>query len=159
MRKTFLFSFLLWAAGTVILPAQTPTPSPVPQPSPTIAAKPVQTLFELQSKIRSRLLATELRRGQVGVKIVSMATGKVIFEENAEKYFMPASNMKNFTVAAALEKLTPDFRFITSVFAPGPPDSNGVVQGLRIFGRGDVSISTAFFPLEDSDKDAVTGKA
>src|SRR5687767_12302869 len=145
MRKTFLFSFLLWAAGTVILPAQTPTPSPVPQPSPTIAAKPVQTLFELQSKIRSRLLATELRRGQVGVKIVSMATGKVIFEENSEKYFMPASNMKNFTVAAALEKLSPDYRFVTSVYATAMPDTSGTVKGdLRVYGRGDVSISTAF---------------
>ena len=147
MQKTFLFSFLLLAAGTVNMLAQSPitSPTPTPQPSPTIAAKPVQTLFELQSRIRSRLLAPELRRGQVGIKIASMASGKVIFEENAEKYFMPASNMKNFTVAAALEKLTPDFRFVTSVYAPSSPDSSGVIKGnLRVFGRGDVSISTAF---------------
>ena len=81
----------------------------------------------------------------MGIKIVSLNTGKVIYEENAEKYFMPASNMKNFTVATALEKLTPDFRFVTSVYAPAAPDSAGLVKGnLRIFGRGDVSISTAF---------------
>ena len=87
----------------------------------------------------------ELRRGQVGVKIVALNTGKVIFEENAEKYFMPASNMKNFTVAAALEKLSPDFRFVTSVYAVSALDTSGTVKGnLRIFGRGDVSISTSF---------------
>lgn len=58
---------------------------------------------------------------------------------------MPASNMKNFTVAAALEKLTPDFRFVTSVYASAMPDSSGTIKGdVRVYGRGDVSISTAF---------------
>lgn len=123
--------------------APSPTPTPIIQPTPT--PTPVQTLEQLQSKIRMRLARPELRRGQVGVKIVSLNSGKTVFEQNAEKYFMPASNMKNFTVAAALEKLSPDFRFVTSVFAAERPDSSGTVKGdLRIFGRGDVSISTAF---------------
>jgi len=53
--------------------------------------------------------------------------------------------MKNFTVAAALERLGPDFRFVTSVYAAAMPDASGTIRGdLRIFGRGDVSISTAF---------------
>ena len=30
---------------------------------------------------------------------------------------MPASNMKNFTIATAMEKLGPDFKFVTRVFA------------------------------------------
>jgi D-alanyl-D-alanine carboxypeptidase/D-alanyl-D-alanine-endopeptidase (penicillin-binding protein 4) len=147
MKKTFLIIFALLATVSLPSAGQTPTPTttPLPQPSPAAVQKPVQTLADLQSRIRSRLLAPELRRGQVGIKIVSLSTGKVIFEENAEKYFMPASNMKNFTVATAIEKLTPDFRFVTSVFAPSTPDAAGVVNGnLRIFGRGDVSISTSF---------------
>ena len=131
------------------LSAPTPTPTPLPVVKPTVLPTPVipviQTLADLQSKIRLRLLRPEVRRGQIGIKIVSLNSGKTVFEENAEKYFMPASNMKNFTVAAALEKLTPDFRFITSVYAIAMPDSNGTITGdLRIFGRGDVSISTAF---------------
>jgi D-alanyl-D-alanine carboxypeptidase/D-alanyl-D-alanine-endopeptidase (penicillin-binding protein 4) len=65
---------------------------------------------------------------------------------------MPASNMKNFTVATALEKLGADFKFVTSVFANAVPDSSGVVKGdLRIYGRGDVSISTAFFGTTPTD--------
>ncbi len=96
-------------------------------------------------KIRTRITRPEVRRGQVGIKIVSLNTGKVVFDENSEKYFMPASNMKNFTVATALEKLTPDFRFVTSVFVASMPDAAGTVKGdLRIYGRGDVSISTSF---------------
>lgn len=127
--------------------APTPTPSVIAPPMATPAPQPavLQSLADLQSKIRLRLARPEVRRGQVGIKIVSLNSGKTVFEENAEKYFMPASNMKNFTVAAALEKLTPDFRFVTSVYAAAMPDANGTITGgLRIYGRGDVSISNAF---------------
>ena len=147
MKETLLIIFVLLTTAALSAAGQTPTPTPAPAPqsSPIAVQKQVQTLADLQSRIRSRLQAPELRRGQVGIKIVSLSTGKVIFEENAEKYFMPASNMKNFTVATAIEKLTPDFRFVTSVYAPSTPDPDGVVKGgLRIFGRGDVSISTSF---------------
>jgi len=132
-------------------PRTTPTPAAKvsPTPSPTITPTPtpsvVQTLEGLQSKIRQRLFAPEVRRGRIGIKIVSLATGKIVFENDSDKYFMPASNMKNFTVATAMERLTPDFRFVTSVFAASQPDSDGTIKGdLRIFGRGDISISTSF---------------
>jgi serine-type D-Ala-D-Ala carboxypeptidase/endopeptidase (penicillin-binding protein 4) len=139
-------------------PTPTVSPKPTASPTPTATVSPtplanVQTLTELQSRIRSVLLRPALQRGQVGVKIVSLDTNKVVFEENAEKFFMPASNMKNFTVAAALEKLTPDFRFVTGVYAPAMPDQSGTVRGdLIIYGRGDPSISTAF-----NDKDYFKG--
>ena len=132
-----------------------PTPTPSPTSDPTPRPSPAQSVDDLRSRIRQRLFSPAVRRGRVGVKIVSLATGTVIFEQDSEKYFMPASNMKNFTVAAALERLTPDFRFVTSVFAGAPPDDQGVVKGdLRIFGRGDVSISGAFYdgdPLKGID--------
>ncbi len=145
MNRKFQIAILLCISGAISIAAQSPTPSPVPQPSPITVQKQVQTLADLQSRIRSRLLAPELRRGHVGIKIVSLNSGKVVFEENGEKYFMPASNMKNFTVATAIEKLTPDFRFVTSIYAPTTPDQDGVIKGnIRIFGRGDVSVSTSF---------------
>lgn len=131
------------------------SPSPTPElVRNTVASKSLgRTIEDLQSEIRGRLFRPELNRGQIGIKIVSLNTGKVVFEQNSEKYFMPASNMKNFTVAAALEKLTPDFRFVTSVYASAMPDSSGTIKGdLRIYGRGDVSISTAF----DSPPNLVT---
>lgn len=122
------------------------TPTPTPAVSKTPATSSNATIYELQAKIRQTLFRPELRRGNIGVKIASLDTGKVIFEENAEKYFMPASNMKSFTVAAAMEKLSPNFRFVTSVLAVSKPDATGTIKGdLTIFGRGDVSISTAFY--------------
>jgi D-alanyl-D-alanine carboxypeptidase/D-alanyl-D-alanine-endopeptidase (penicillin-binding protein 4) len=124
-------------------PTANPTTSPTPIPTPT--AITVQTLAGLQSKIRSTLARPELRRGTIGVKIVSLDTGTTVFEENAEKYLMPASNMKSYTIAAALERLSPDFRFVTSIFASAPPDADGAIRGdLTVYGRGDVSLSTAF---------------
>ncbi|HEX8734410.1 MAG TPA: D-alanyl-D-alanine carboxypeptidase/D-alanyl-D-alanine-endopeptidase [Pyrinomonadaceae bacterium] len=141
-----------------VIAKPTPTVSPTAAPTMTPTATPtptanVQTIPELQAKIRSILLRPQLQRGQIGVKIVSLDTNKVVFEENAEKYFMPASNMKNFTVSTALEKLTPDFRFVTSVYAPAMPNESGTIRGdLIIYGRGDPSISTAF-----NDKDYFKG--
>ncbi len=129
--------------------AQVPSPTPAPQNIPSSNPLPPsgRTIEDLRAEIRGRLIRPELNRGQVGIKIVSLNSGNVVFEQNSEKYFMPASNMKNFTVAAALEKLTPDYRFVTSVFASSLPDAAGTIKGdLRIYGRGDVSISTAFFP-------------
>jgi D-alanyl-D-alanine carboxypeptidase/D-alanyl-D-alanine-endopeptidase (penicillin-binding protein 4) len=130
----------------------TPKPSASPTPTATPTPLPVQTLAQLQSKIRQRMFAPDVRRGRVGIKIVSLNSGKVIFESDSEKYFMPASNMKSFTVATGFEKLGADFRFVTSVYANALPDADGVVKGdLRIFGRGDVSISTAFFGTTATD--------
>ena len=151
MTRHTAFVFLAALLSVTAAFGQTPSPTPAPAQTPSPFRPPTQTLESLQSRIRLRLQSSDLRRGQVGVKIVSLSSGKIIYEENAEKYFMPASNMKNFTVATAIEKLTPDFKFVTSVYAPAAPDSNGSVSSLRIFGRGDVSISTAFFPAEAPD--------
>lgn len=132
-------------------PTMTPVPRPTTLPSitptPTQTPAPVQTLAGLQTRISQRLFAPEIRRGRIGIKIVSLATGKVVFEADPDKYFMPASNMKNFTVATAMERLGPDFKFVTSVLANAPVDSAGAIRGpLTIKGRGDISVSNAFDP-------------
>jgi D-alanyl-D-alanine carboxypeptidase/D-alanyl-D-alanine-endopeptidase (penicillin-binding protein 4) len=139
-RPLFVFVLLLTVPSLAQTAAQV-SPTPTANGSAPVTK---QTLQFLTSRIAEKLSRPEVRRGQVGVKIVSMNSGKVVFQQNAEKYFMPASNMKNFTVATAIEKLTPDFKFVTSVYAVAEPDGNGTVKGLRIFGRGDVSISDTF---------------
>ena len=53
-------------------------------PTPTPVGVRVQTLDDLQAKIRTRVFSPEAARGRVGVKIVSLASGKVIFESDAE---------------------------------------------------------------------------
>jgi D-alanyl-D-alanine carboxypeptidase/D-alanyl-D-alanine-endopeptidase (penicillin-binding protein 4) len=79
------------------------------------------------------------------MKVTSADTGKVLFEENSNKLLRPASGMKLYTVATALDRLSPDYRFITSVYARSKPDAAGVVHGdLTVFGRGDPSLSFRF---------------
>ncbi|HEY6805874.1 MAG TPA: D-alanyl-D-alanine carboxypeptidase/D-alanyl-D-alanine-endopeptidase [Pyrinomonadaceae bacterium] len=128
--------------------AATPTPSPSPQPSatPTIrATSPAKSLAELQSRINEILDKPELASAMVGIKVASLDTGKILFEENAQKLLRPASNMKMYTVSTALDRLTPDYRFTTSVYAPVRPDNSGVIKGnLTIFGRGDPSLAARF---------------
>ena len=133
------------AAPKSLGPQASPTPTPLPAVSATPVPSPTETIEDLRTKIRQRLFSPAIRRGRVGVKIVSLSSGSLVYEQDSEKYFMPASNMKNFTVAAALERLTPDFRIVTSVYASALPDEQGNIKGdLRVFGRGDISLSGTF---------------
>jgi D-alanyl-D-alanine carboxypeptidase/D-alanyl-D-alanine-endopeptidase (penicillin-binding protein 4) len=132
-RRTvsLLLLLLLWVAP---LSAQTAAVSPAPK-----------TVDELKTRISQILDKPELAPAMVGVKVVSLDNGRVIFEENAAKLLRPASNMKIYTIAAALDRLTPDYRFLTSVYASARPDANGLIRGdLRIYGRGDPSIAARF---------------
>jgi len=73
----------------------------------------------------------------LGVKIVSLDTGKTLFEHNAEKFFSPASNTKLYTMALALDKLGGDYRIKTSLYARSKPDRFGTLKGdLIVHGRG-----------------------
>ena len=104
-----------------------------------------KTLPELRAKISEVLAKPELSSAMVGIKVVSLDNGRVLFEENAGKLLRPASNMKLYTVAAALDRLSPDYRFSTSIYANTRPDAAGVVHGnLIIYGRGDPSIAARF---------------
>ena len=114
------------------------------QVTPPAPAAP-KTLPELQTRISEILAKPELASAMIGVKITSLDTGRTLFEENPAKLLRPASNMKLYTVAAALDKLSPDYRFKTSVYAIQRPNASGVVRGhLTIYGRGDPTFAARF---------------
>lgn len=134
-------------------PVPTSTPAPaLPQPSityeATSAAQSVnapKTLTELRSRIEEVMRRPELAPGIFAVKVASLDTGQTLFTEYADKLLRPASNMKIYTVAAALDRLTPNYRFVTSVYASERPDKSGTIRGdLTIYGRGDPSIAARF---------------
>jgi D-alanyl-D-alanine carboxypeptidase/D-alanyl-D-alanine-endopeptidase (penicillin-binding protein 4) len=136
------------------VPPSTPVPMTTPSATPTPAPVSTPILADLQTAIRQRLFDAAARHGRIGIKAVSLATGNVIIEQDSDKYFIPASNMKNFTVATALEKLGPNFKFVTGVYAAAPVDPSGTVKGdLRIYGRGDVSISPPFATADPNSID------
>ncbi len=105
----------------------------------------IESLAELQARITAHISQPRFAPAAWGIKIVSLDTGKTIFEHNAGKYFSPASNTKLYTAALALDRLGPDTRIKTSVYTNGRVTSAGTVKGdLIIYGRGDPTISTRF---------------
>lgn len=81
-----------------------------------------------------------------GVKIIRANTGDVIYERNAHKMFMPASNMKLYTTSAALCLLGPDFTYHTTFWTDGTIDANGVLNGnVYVRGSGDPTWSWRFY--------------
>jgi D-alanyl-D-alanine carboxypeptidase/D-alanyl-D-alanine-endopeptidase (penicillin-binding protein 4) len=115
-----------------------------PRPIPPASNAP-RTLADLQSRIEQIAHQPELEPGIFAVKIVSLDTGQVVYQQNERKFVRPASNMKLYTVTAALDRLTPDYHFVTSVYAKDTPDKNGTIKGdLIVYGRGDPSIAARF---------------
>jgi D-alanyl-D-alanine carboxypeptidase/D-alanyl-D-alanine-endopeptidase (penicillin-binding protein 4) len=103
-----------------------------------------RTAAELRSSIEEIARQPALERGFFAIKIVSLDTGQLIYEQSANKMFRPASNMKLYTVAAALDRLTPDYHFMTSVYAKEKPDDGKIKGDLTVYGRGDPSFAARF---------------
>src|SRR5262249_49619653 len=78
-------------------------------------AKSAKTLAELQQQLSTHLSQAKFDAALWGVKVVLLDTGKVIFEQNSQKLFSPASNSKLYTVALALDRLGADYRIKTSL--------------------------------------------
>ena len=88
-------------------------------------------------------------KGEWGLLVVDAETGETLYELNADKYFVPASNMKLFTTALALAKLGPDYRFHTTLETHGTVSPQGVLSGdLFLVGRGDPNLSNRRFPYD-----------
>jgi D-alanyl-D-alanine carboxypeptidase/D-alanyl-D-alanine-endopeptidase (penicillin-binding protein 4) len=95
------------------------------------------------------LAAAPANKGAWGLLIVDAETGETLYELNADKYFVPASNMKLFTTALALAKLGPDYRFHTTLETHGTVSADGVLSGdLFLVGRGDPNLSNRKFPYD-----------
>lgn len=79
-----------------------------------------------------------------GVMVRSLETGETLYARNEGRMFVPASNMKIVTAAAALEVLGPEYRYHTRVAATGPVQ-DGVLRGdLLVVGGGDPTLSERF---------------
>src|SRR5438874_6544434 len=102
----------------------------------------------LEKRISTILSTPDLTRGFWGMEVVSLSTGKVLYSQNGDKLFIPASNTKLFTTAAALALIGSDYKFRTSVETNGVLDKHGRLTGdLVLIGRGDPNLSGRVLPF------------
>ncbi|MFN2421157.1 MAG: D-alanyl-D-alanine carboxypeptidase/D-alanyl-D-alanine-endopeptidase [Gemmatimonadota bacterium] len=86
------------------------------------------------------------RGGEVGVAVFSVDRQIPLYLNDADDPLLPASNMKLYTTASALDRLGPDFQYTTSLYADGTVLPNGTLTGdLILVGRGDPAISGRFY--------------
>ena len=95
-------------------------------------------LQQLQAEIETVLDDPLLAPSNVGIKVVSVTTGEVLYDAAADKLYHPASTMKLLTAATALVKLKPNYRFHTTLYAEG-------IEGVRV--RGNVYLKGRGDPL------------
>ena len=103
----------------------------------------------LPARVAAVLADPDLARAYWGIEIVSLTTGKVLYVQNGDKLFTPASNTKLFTTSAALALIGPDYKFRTSVETTGSLDKHGRLSGdLLLVGRGDPNLSGRELPYD-----------
>src|SRR3989454_2191257 len=103
----------------------------------------------LPARIAAVLSDPDLARGFWGIEVVSLPSGRILYAQNADKLFTPASNTKLFTTAAALALVGPDHKFHTTVETAGTLDKYGRLSGdLVLMGRGDPNLSGRALPYD-----------
>jgi serine-type D-Ala-D-Ala carboxypeptidase/endopeptidase (penicillin-binding protein 4) len=91
------------------------------------------------------LLSSRTRNGEWGAMVVSITRGDTLFAHGAGSKLVPASTMKLFTAAIALERLGPEHTFSTDVLRDGAIGPDGTLKGnLVLRGDGDPSLSPRF---------------
>ena len=84
------------------------------------------------------------RRTTVCLKVVDLETGKVLFDRGGDRLLTPASNLKIYTSACALDLFGPEHQFETIVSAGGSLSEDGVLDGtIDLIGTGDSMLSAA----------------
>lgn len=76
-----------------------------------------------------------------GVEIADVRSGRALYERNAERHFIPASNIKLLVTATALDRLGPGYRYRTSIYTNGTIRGGTLEGDLILYGRGDPNIS------------------
>jgi D-alanyl-D-alanine carboxypeptidase/D-alanyl-D-alanine-endopeptidase (penicillin-binding protein 4) len=94
----------------------------------------------LAEVVEGALDGEELQNGFWGIKVAEGVTGTVLYERSAGKRFVPASNVKLYTAAAALDQLGPAYRFETRLYRQGRIENDTLRGDLLVRGAGDPTI-------------------
>ncbi|MGH9702209.1 MAG: D-alanyl-D-alanine carboxypeptidase/D-alanyl-D-alanine endopeptidase [Candidatus Acidiferrales bacterium] len=158
--KFFCAIFLLAApvSFTAAAFSQAPVPGVRPprqpaQPMPGTDLPPAQSRADrARFRIRVDQALADIRavKSYWGLMVVDAQTGESIYELNADRYFVPASNTKIFTTALALATFGAEYRFRSTIETLGTLNETGTLSGDLVFvGRGDPDLSNHKLPFQD----------
>lgn len=101
-----------------------------------------RALRRFQRQIADTIRTYHLESAFLGIHIEEMQSQQVIYSLNGRKLFMPASNMKIITSAAALSLLKPEFRFTTGLYTNGVIHNDTLFGDVLVKGEGDPTIKS-----------------
>ncbi|HEY2806159.1 MAG TPA: D-alanyl-D-alanine carboxypeptidase/D-alanyl-D-alanine-endopeptidase [Gemmatimonadales bacterium] len=107
----------------------------------------------LASELSRYMTSRTWRYATWGALVVSLTHGDTLFSWRADEHFVPASNAKLFTTAAALHYLGDDYQFLTVLFADGPIRGGDLYGDLVLYGTGDPTFAldtASLAPFADS---------
>jgi serine-type D-Ala-D-Ala carboxypeptidase/endopeptidase (penicillin-binding protein 4) len=113
------------------------TSTTVPAPASQTVAPAQQGDPELTSAIDTILADPRFRGSMVSVAVRDADSGEPLYERDVDRRLNPASNMKLFSSAAAMDALGPDYRFDTDLLADGPVRGGTLMSDLYLRGGGD----------------------
>src|SRR6476620_2254478 len=102
----------------------------------------------------ANMINNRVRSGKFGVMVVSLTRGDTLFAHGAGDMMQPASTMKLYSTAAALDRFGPEHVFSTDVLRDSASAPAGTVNGnIYLRGDGDPSMSSRFwkdpnYPME-----------
>jgi len=107
-----------------------------------VASPPSVPPDPLSVRLAAALGAAGLRGAEVGVLVVAVDGGEVLFAREPDRLLIPASNMKVLTALAATAEFGPTHRFASEIWAGAAPDAEGAVPWLAVRGEGDPTLTS-----------------
>ncbi len=147
------------AAAAVVAPAcqgQVVSPSVHPAPNPSVRStndKQSPTALSKEIVAETSSLASTLdsileghpcfRRTTLALKVFDLTNNRMLYDRDGDRLLIPASNLKLFTTAAALDRFGTEHTFSTQLHATGQIDSSGTLQGdILLIGGGDAMLTS-----------------
>ena len=115
-----------------------PDPGDPWEPAPELPPLPDAVVAQLQLTIDSILDDPVVAGTSQSVHVIDGEIGQELYSRNPTMVLKPASNTKLLTTAAAFDRLGPDHRVETTLWASAEPDDAGTIAGdLHMLGLHD----------------------
>jgi D-alanyl-D-alanine carboxypeptidase/D-alanyl-D-alanine-endopeptidase (penicillin-binding protein 4) len=136
-----LASFAPLVALALALPWDARAAPPAPS-APATTAPSARDPAALRAALDGLVERSTLAGARVGVAVVSLDSGATLYARDADSLLNPASNVKLFTVAAALARLGPEYKFETEAWLDAAGLSGGAPRAIYLRGKGDPTLTT-----------------